>query len=196
MYRASQRRLARILNVLLGVEGEGRKQYWAREIAGNIPILRHAAMYGSLATVQVCLAAGADENFVNATGMTAADLGGMYAPSNTKNADKLSAAICGNFREDQRSVLDLGCGLLRWMLVLVLLRPWPYPAGHWQLLLVFASFGRGTIDSSRHALPGETGIYCFRSNQQYVTADRGSAVVVVRYFVGVGGNDGWSLSPT
>lgn len=93
MCRASERRMAKILDILLGVEGEARKNHWARELAGNIPILHHAAMYGSLATVQVCLAAGADENFVNATGMKAAHVVGLYAPSNTKDPDKLKAAI-------------------------------------------------------------------------------------------------------
>lgn len=93
MCRASQQRMPRILDALLGVEGERRKKHWAREIAGNIPILHHACMYGSLPTVAVCLAAGADEKFVNSTGMRAGDIAGIYAPPNKKNQDRLGAAI-------------------------------------------------------------------------------------------------------
>lgn len=93
MRRAAQRRLARTLDVLLGVEGEARKRYWARELAGNIPILQHAAIHCSLATVHVCLAAGADENFVNPEGVKAAHVVGFIAPPNTKNPDELKAAI-------------------------------------------------------------------------------------------------------
>ncbi|CAM9153966.1 unnamed protein product [Sphacelaria rigidula] len=93
MCRASKKRQARTLDLLLGVEGEARKKRWAREVAGNVPILHHAAMHGSLAAVQVCLAAGGDEHFVNSTGIRASDVAGMYAPPKTKNPDKLSDAI-------------------------------------------------------------------------------------------------------
>lgn len=93
MCRASMRRMARILDVLLGVEGEAMKEHWARQVAGNIPILHHAVMHGSLTTVHVCLAAGADENFVNSTGLKATHVVGIYAPPNTKNPDELKAAI-------------------------------------------------------------------------------------------------------
>eukprot|EP00752_Nemacystus_decipiens_P014985 g13343.t1 len=85
MCRASERRQARTLDLLLGVEGEARKKHWVREVAGNLPILHHAAMYGSLAAVQVCLSAGADEHFVNATGIKASDIAGIYAPPKTQN---------------------------------------------------------------------------------------------------------------
>lgn len=91
--RASERRQARTLDMLLGVEGEARKKYWARQLAGNLPVLHHAAMYGSPATVQVCLAAGADETFVNPTGIRAADIAGLKAPSNPKNPDMQAKAI-------------------------------------------------------------------------------------------------------
>eukprot|EP00903_Cladosiphon_okamuranus_P009888 g9392.t1 len=86
--RASERRTPRILDMLLGVEGEERKKFWARQLAGNIPILHHAAMFGSLATVHVCLAARAGENFVNPIGLRASHLMGMKAPPNTKRVQR------------------------------------------------------------------------------------------------------------
>lgn len=93
MCRAAAQRQARILDMLLGVEGEARKKYWTRQLAGNIPILHHATMYGSLTTVHVCLAAGADENSVNGTGLRASQVMGTYAPPNTQNKAKLREAI-------------------------------------------------------------------------------------------------------
>lgn len=38
MCRASERRMARVLDMLLGMEGEARNKYWARQLAGNVPI--------------------------------------------------------------------------------------------------------------------------------------------------------------
>ena len=93
MRHASQTQKARILAMLLGVEGEARKKYWTQQLTGNIPILHHAAMYGSLTAVHVCLAAGADENSVSGTGLRASQVLGTYAPPNTKSKAKLREAI-------------------------------------------------------------------------------------------------------
>lgn len=92
MFRASSRRQARILDILLGVEGQSKKKHWAQQLAGNVPILHHAIMYGSLTTVHVCLVAGADENFVTATGVRANRVIRMAPPTAT-NPVELRAAI-------------------------------------------------------------------------------------------------------
>ena len=92
MTRASGKGHARILGMLFRVEGEARQKRWARQMAGNVPILHHAIMYGSLATVHVCLAAGADERFVTPTGVRA-DRVIRPAPPSANKPVELRAAI-------------------------------------------------------------------------------------------------------
>ncbi|CAM9154045.1 unnamed protein product, partial [Sphacelaria rigidula] len=81
MCRASAKRQARILDMLLGVQGETRKKYWTRQLAENTPILHHATMHASLATVHICLVAGADETSINGTGLRASKTYGNEPPA-------------------------------------------------------------------------------------------------------------------
>lgn len=82
---------ARLLEKLLAVEGEDRKEHWARACYnGCVPMLHFAAGFGSVAAVGVLLAAGANETQCDDRGLCASDLVGSRVPvgqaSPSKNA--------------------------------------------------------------------------------------------------------------
>eukprot|EP00752_Nemacystus_decipiens_P002748 g2566.t1 len=64
----------KILQVLLAVEGEERQGRWARRWFTHSPLLHHAAVSGTPATLRLLLAAGADETALNETGRTASEV--------------------------------------------------------------------------------------------------------------------------
>ena len=64
----------KILQLLLAIEGEERRGHWARSTFLQIPVLHHAAVSGTLATVSLLLAAGADETVVSVYGKTASEV--------------------------------------------------------------------------------------------------------------------------
>lgn len=89
---------ARILRLLIAVEGEGRKRRWATQVVQGVPMLHGAARFGSLAAVKVLLAAGADESTVNFMGRRAGQMIGAQMPDNER--DQATEAAIG--RELQR----------------------------------------------------------------------------------------------
>ena len=70
----NQGRWTKILKVLLDVEGEDRQENWARSMFSHFPVLHHAVVFGTLATISVLLAAGADETDLNCRGETASEV--------------------------------------------------------------------------------------------------------------------------
>ena len=69
----NQGRWTKILKVLLDVEGEDRQENWARSMFSHFPVLYHAVVSGTLATISLLLAAGADETVLNMKGQTASE---------------------------------------------------------------------------------------------------------------------------
>ena len=82
---------ARILNLLISVEGEGKRRRWARKVMSGIPLLHAAAAFDSLAVVGLLLAAGADESLANAQGLRPRDMIGAQVPGQNKDAVKEAA---------------------------------------------------------------------------------------------------------
>eukprot|EP00752_Nemacystus_decipiens_P008447 g7550.t1 len=82
---AALRGRARILHMLLSVEGENKRRKWARESCQGLPLLTFAAGYGVLGNVSVLLAAGADETIVDSRGRTVADMIGFCLEDGQKN---------------------------------------------------------------------------------------------------------------
>lgn len=82
---ASLRGRAKILNMLLSVEGEKMRRKWARESCEGIPLLTFAAGYGVLANVNVLLAAGADETIVDSMGRSVTDVIGLCLEDDQKD---------------------------------------------------------------------------------------------------------------
>lgn len=74
---ASLRGRARILHMLLSVEGEEERRKWARESCHGLPLLTYAAGYSILGNVNVLLAAGADETIVDSMGRSVTDVIGF-----------------------------------------------------------------------------------------------------------------------
>eukprot|EP00752_Nemacystus_decipiens_P006536 g5887.t1 len=84
---------ARILHLLISVEGEGRRRRWARKIMGGIPLLHAAAAFDSLAAVVLLLAAGADECLADGQGLRPCDIiGAQVVPSESRD-EATEAAI-------------------------------------------------------------------------------------------------------
>lgn len=63
-----------VLQMLLAVEGEERKGHWAKSWYAHSPVLHHAAVSGTLATISLLLAAGADETVLNLYEQTASEV--------------------------------------------------------------------------------------------------------------------------
>jgi len=82
---------ARILRLLIGVEGEGKEQRWARQVVQGVPMLHGAAAFGSLAVVKALLAAGADETSVDSHGLRAGDVIGSRTPDEDRDQSKETA---------------------------------------------------------------------------------------------------------
>eukprot|EP00752_Nemacystus_decipiens_P008311 g7429.t1 len=106
---------ARILHLLLNVEGEGRRQFWARQVprfAGdkrNVPALRvasieglsslhRAASHGAFRSVRLLLAAGADEMARDPLGHRASDGLGATMPPGAKDPGMKCAAVARELR--------------------------------------------------------------------------------------------------
>ncbi|CAM9554125.1 unnamed protein product [Ectocarpus sp. 8 AP-2014] len=72
---------AKILQMLLAVEGERRQRHWARKLVDGRPILHGAVGFAApLPSLHVLLAAGADETAVNSEGQRACDVIGAQVP--------------------------------------------------------------------------------------------------------------------
>lgn len=92
---------ARILHVLLNVEGEDRRQFWAREIprfAGDkatedLSSLHRAASHGAFRSMRLLLAAGADEMARDPLGFRASAGIGVAMPPSAKDPSKRCAAV-------------------------------------------------------------------------------------------------------
>lgn len=81
-----------------------------------MPLIHHAAGWGSLRATHILLAAGADETGQNEDGRSTIDTIGLALPSEERDAATEIAIrrIC--FTGDPRSVLYLGHILWRWVL--------------------------------------------------------------------------------
>lgn len=90
---AGGRGLAKIVNMLIKAEGEGRQRHWARVNVGDMMPLFGAAVIGSFTTVGVLLAAGADENTRDADGHPASDYAAMGLPAHDTSADSKASAV-------------------------------------------------------------------------------------------------------
>ena len=92
---------ARILHVLLNVEGEDRWQFWAREIprfAGDkatedLSSLHRAASHGAFRSMRLLLAAGADEMARDPFGFRASAGIGVAMPPSAKDPSKRCATV-------------------------------------------------------------------------------------------------------
>lgn len=78
---------ARILNLLIGVEGDEYREDWAK-----LSMLHDAASGGHLATISVLLAAGADEKRVGTNEMSVAEVAESYLPVEERS-EKRSKAV-------------------------------------------------------------------------------------------------------
>ncbi|CAM9953140.1 unnamed protein product [Scytosiphon promiscuus] len=87
---ASQGR-ARIVHLLIGVEGDERRGYWSRVQANGFSMLHDAAGGGHLATLSVLLSAGASEEALGANGMSAADMAESYLPTEERSTKRSKA---------------------------------------------------------------------------------------------------------
>lgn len=85
--------LAKIVRMLVTAEGEGRQQHWARARLSDMPALFSAASRGSIPTVAVLLAAGADEQARDDDGHRASDFAGMSLPTDEINAASKTSAV-------------------------------------------------------------------------------------------------------
>lgn len=88
---------AKILQMLLAVEGEERQRHWLGLSVGDRPLLHAAAAFNSLEGTHVLLAAGADEAEASAHGRCASDLVGSACPIYNRDND-LEAAVCRMLR--------------------------------------------------------------------------------------------------
>ena len=85
---------AKIVRMLLDAQGESQREHWANSRFNGNPALALASCYGSLATVNVLLAAGADETAVcDVGGAIASDVIGLMPPGGERASKKKSAAI-------------------------------------------------------------------------------------------------------
>lgn len=69
----------RMLRMLLAVEGEERRELWARLRIEGSPMLHLAASYGSVKAVGLLLAAGAEESTVDSEGRSVSEVVGSLA---------------------------------------------------------------------------------------------------------------------
>lgn len=83
---------ARLMLALLDIEGEDKRQKWARCDWEGMPILHCAALYGCVAAARVLLSNGADETAENPSGMRASDVIGLDSPAERRN-DATEAAL-------------------------------------------------------------------------------------------------------
>lgn len=90
--------LARIVSILITCEGEGRQRHWARVCpsSGDMRPLFGAASKGSVATVAVLLAAGADELARDNQRQRAGDYAGLRLPADDVYADGKTSAFSGS----------------------------------------------------------------------------------------------------
>lgn len=84
---------AKILQMLLAVEGEEKQRRWVGLSLGEGPMLHAAAAFTSLEGTHVLLAAGADEEETNAGGERASDIIGSALPICDRD-DDLEKAVC------------------------------------------------------------------------------------------------------
>lgn len=93
-YRApgkNPKRWVKVLQVLLAVEGEERQGHWARSWFLHSPVLNHAAVSHSLATVSLLLAAGADETALNEDRRTVSEVMCVLHEGRTKGPAEKAA---------------------------------------------------------------------------------------------------------
>lgn len=91
------RNAAKILQMLVAVEGEERQRHWVGLSLGDGPMLHAAAAFNSLEGVHVLLEAGADEAEKAADGRRASDLVGSALPICDRD-DDVEAAVCRMLR--------------------------------------------------------------------------------------------------
>lgn len=80
-----------ILNVLLSIEGESRRRYWAQSYVEGFPILAMAVTFDILAAVKVLLAAGTGEQYDGDP--STAHISAYQSAQNTNPDDKIQGAI-------------------------------------------------------------------------------------------------------
>lgn len=86
---------ARILHLLISVEGEAGRRRWARKAVGGVPLLHAAAAFNALAVVVLLLAAGADESLADARGLRPRDMIGAQVPPGDNTPDETTEAAIG-----------------------------------------------------------------------------------------------------
>ena len=85
--------LAKIVQMLVTSEGASRQQHWARVRVSDMSALFSAASRGSVPTVAVLLAAGADELARDNDGQRASDYAGMTLPVGGAAAASKTSAV-------------------------------------------------------------------------------------------------------
>lgn len=83
---------ARLLEKLLAIEGEDRKEHWAASsYSGSVPMLHFAAGFGGAAPLGVLLAAGASERQCDYKGVCASEYVGCRVPAEKTSPSKNEA---------------------------------------------------------------------------------------------------------
>lgn len=90
LFEAAHTSQPRVVRMLIAVEGEHKKAYWARFVHKGVCLLNHACSFNALEVVSLLLHAGARETVVDSRGTSALDAVGSLADDPGWGGDRIN----------------------------------------------------------------------------------------------------------